>query len=387
MPSLLNPFETAEAVVGRVRREVERNALRARNGIKVATGYDAVPVGATPKDTVWTEDRCSLWRYRNDEVRYSPPLFICFSLISRSYILDLHTGNSFVEHLRDAGLDVFLLDFGVTEERDAQNTLEDYVDGYLPTAMRKALEISGAEELNVLGYCFGGDLTLLTLARHPELPVRSLTTIATPTDFTKMGLMTDVVRPGNLDVDELIDDSGNVPPNVIRQAFRVLKPTADLGKYANLLQNLESDSYLVAHRTMTQWTEDHIPFPGEAARQTVEQFVRKNGFMTDDITLGGEPVHLSDITCPFLNVVAERDHIVPVEAAAPLIDLVGSEDKDELRLQAGHIGLAVGKSAAKVTIPTIVEFLQKRSEELDEPVSNQVGSGRTALPAQQKESA
>ena len=57
---------------------------------------------------------------------------------------------------------------------------------------------------------------------------------------------------------------------------------------------------------------------------------------------------------------------MPVEAAAPLIDLVGSADKDELRLQAGHIGLAVGKTAAKVTIPTIIEFLQKRSEKLPE---------------------
>src|SRR4051794_23711095 len=362
-------------MVGRLRREAERNALRARNGIKLAAGLDRVPVGATPKDTVWTRDRCNLWRYRSDKIRYSPPLFITFSLISRSYILDLHPGNSFVEHLRDAGLDVFLLDFGVADERDAQNTLEDYVDGYLPTAMRRALEVSGADELNLIGYCFGGDLSLLTLARHPELPIRSLTCIATPVDFTKMGLMAEAVRPGNLEVDELIDDTGNVPPNVIRQAFRVLKPTADLSKYANLLQNLESDSYLVAHRTMSQWTNDHIPFPGAAARETVDQLVRRNGFMNDDVTLGGEPVHLSDITCPFLNVIAERDHIVPVEAAAPLIDLVGSKDKDELRLQAGHIGLAVGKTAAKVTIPTIIDFLQKRSEKVRSDGTDDVSEG------------
>src|SRR3954464_4573703 len=93
--SLLNPFAKAEALVGRIRREAERNALRARNGIKVATGIDSVPVGATPKDVLWTEDRCSLGRYRSEQVRWSPPLFICFSLISRSYILDLHPGNSF----------------------------------------------------------------------------------------------------------------------------------------------------------------------------------------------------------------------------------------------------------------------------------------------------
>ena len=124
------------------------------------------------------------------------------------------------------------------------------------------------------------------------------------------------------------------------------------------------------------------PVPGAAARQTVEQLVRKNGFVTDELTLGGEPVHLSDITCPFLNVVAERDHIVPVEAAAPLIDLVGSEDKDELRLRPGTSAWPSARTAAKVTIPTIIEFLQKRSEELDQPASTR-GSAR-AEPAERK---
>jgi len=48
--------------------------------------------------------------------------------------------------------------------------------------------------------------------------------------------------------------------------------------------------------------------------------------------------------------------------AAPLIDLVGTPEPEELRLSAGHVGLIAGRSAAKVTIPTIVEFLQRRSD-------------------------
>ena len=65
---------------------------------------------------------------------------------------------------------------------------------------------------------------------------------------------------------------------------------------------------------------------------------------------------------PFLTVRATRDHIVPEASAAPLIDLVGSPDKHELRLDAGHVGLLVGRAAAKTTIPTIIEFLIERSE-------------------------
>ncbi len=346
----------------RVRKEVERNALRARNGIKLAAGLDQPPVGTTPKDVVWQRDRVQLWRYRNDKVTHSPPLFITFSLVSRSYILDLRQGNSFVEHLLSAGFDVFLLDWGIADERDSGNTLEDYVDGYLPAGIDKAFEVSGADEVNLLGYCFGGVLTLLSLAHNPELPVRSLTTIATPVDFEGMGLFSDMFRGSRLEVDDVVDDTGNVPPSVMRQSFRVLKPTAEAAQYATLLENMWNDEYMLAYQTMTHWSNDHIPFPGATARQTVDMLVRQNGFVNDSVRLAGKPVSLKNITCPFLNVVAQRDHIVPADAANPLIDLVGSEDRHELKLDAGHIGLAVGKTAAKVTIPQIIEFLQRRSE-------------------------
>jgi polyhydroxyalkanoate synthase len=80
------------------------------------------------------------------------------------------------------------------------------------------------------------------------------------------------------------------------------------------------------------------------------------------LALAGDPVHLSDITLPFLTVRANRDHIVPSDASAPLLDLVGSEDKQELRLDAGHMGLVVGRTAARTTVPKIIDFLRGRSE-------------------------
>ncbi len=84
--------------------------------------------------------------------------------------------------------------------------------------------------------------------------------------------------------------------------------------------------------------------------------------VTDRLTIGGDPVHLDDIRVPFLAVRATRDHIVPPDAAAPLIDLVGSPDKHELCLDAGHMGLVVGRTAAKTTVPTIIDFVRRRSD-------------------------
>jgi polyhydroxyalkanoate synthase len=358
-----------QAVLERVRRDVERNALRARNGIKLVAGVDRPGVGQTPKDVVWQRGRSQLWHYRNTPddyggVRYKPPLLVVFSLISRSFILDLTPGNSFIEQLLRAGFDVYMVDWGVPDERDAQNRLEDYVDDYIPAAVERVLELSVSDELNLFGYCFGGDLALLYAAHHPEAPLRSLTVLATPVDFQRMGPMSDIFRVGGLEVDDVLDENGNVPPQVVVQGFRTLKPTAEVSRYVTLWEKLWSDDYVAAYQAMTGWSDDHIPFPGAAARETTQMLVRDNGMVNDRLTVGGDPVHLRDIRLPFLTVRAEKDHIVPPDATAPLIDLVGSEDKHELRLDAGHMGLVVGRTAAKTTVPTIIDFLRGRSDEV-----------------------
>ena len=72
------------SAVDRVRREIERNALRARNGIRLAAGVARPDLGGqTPKDIVWRAGRSELWRYRHDAISVSPPLLIIYSLFNR----------------------------------------------------------------------------------------------------------------------------------------------------------------------------------------------------------------------------------------------------------------------------------------------------------------
>jgi polyhydroxyalkanoate synthase len=287
-----------------------------------------------------------------------------FSLVSKSYILDLQPGNSFVEHLQSAGLDVFLLDWLPADERFAHERLDDYADLYIPEAVRRTLAAAGSQTVNLFGYCFGGVLALLYAAHHPDAPLRGLSVMATPVDFEKFDLGRELAREGRLPLEALLDENGNVPASTVRQLFRLLKPTGEVRQYATLLENVWKDDYVTAYQAMTGWSEDHVPFPGTAARQTLEMLVRDNGFMRDSIRLNGDLIRLRDIRFPMLTVLAERDHIVPEPVAAPLPDLVGSEENELLRLDAGHVGLIVGRTAAKVTIPRIIEFLTARSEPL-----------------------
>jgi polyhydroxyalkanoate synthase len=358
----VSPSLAPSDVMHRVERDVQRAVQRGRNGLRYAAGTSRPKVGQTPKDVVWRRHKAELWRYRNDDVRFRPPVVIVHSLVSRSYVLDLYPGNSAIAFLLGSGLDVFLLDWGVADEADAANTLETYADQAIPAAVAAACDAAGTDEVTLLGYCFGGVLSLLSCARHPELPVRNLVLMATPVDFTGMQAITGLVRDGRLDPEEIVEPTGNVPPEVVENAFRLLKPTAEVSQYATLWENLWNDEYMEGYQAMGQWTRDHVPFPGAAFRQTVEQLVRRNALVDGSLELGGERVDLGAIQCPVLNVVAERDHIVPLAAAEPVPRLVGSAEAEELRLAAGHVGLVAGRAAAKVTLPGIAGWIADHSE-------------------------
>ena len=263
---------------------------------------------------MWQRDKVQLWRYRSDQRAGGPPLILVHSLVNRSYIFDLVPGNSVVEVLLARGLDVYLVEWGIPDAADAHNSLETYCDDYLPEIVRRAIDISGADDANVLGYCFGGVLALLYAAGHPDDPIRSLVGLATPVDMTQMPAQLRFDR-GGVDPALVIDDTGNVPGTMIGNAIRSLTPMAELSSQMNFLANLWNDDYVAAHNAMTQWGNDQIPFAGAAFRQTASMLAHDNGFMSDRLTLGGRRVHLGDIRMPFLNVFGRKDHIVP--AAAP----------------------------------------------------------------------
>jgi polyhydroxyalkanoate synthase len=349
-------------VLDGVRREVERNLLRTRNGIRHLAGIDRARVGLTPKETVWTADRCQLWRYLNPAVRHRPPIVLVASLVSRSYVLDLRPQNSFVERLRDAGFDVFLVDFGIPDAVDSFNTLETYVDSYLAPAIDRAREEAGSEDVTVYGYCLGGLLALLTVAAHPELAVRNLVCMATPVDAEGMGGLVEALRSGRVEVDSLLDETGNIPASVISNAFRIRKPTADAVQYANLWENLWNHDFVEGYQAMAQWAHDHVPFPGATARQLADQFLRENALRTNTLRLGGRRVDLGAIRCQVCSVVAERDDIIPTAASAPLPDLLRNARCDVISISAGHVGLVMGRQAATTSMPAIIGWLRKHSE-------------------------
>ena len=297
-------------------------------------------------------------------VRYAQPLLIVTSLVSRSYILDLLPGSSAVEFLRAQGFDVYLLDWGIPDELDADNRLETYVDEYLPRAVDAVLRALALRRA-LDGRLLPRRRARRALRQRPSRRARAQPVLmATPVDYGEMGPMVAAMREGRLDPDDLIDETGNVPADVLYNGFFMLAPTTIVAQRATLLEHLWNDEFVKGFQAMAQWARDQVPFPGAAFRQVIDDLVRDNALMSGALWLGGREIDLGRTTANVLNAMAENDTVVPRAAAQPIAELVGRpERRHELLLPGGHVTFGTGRSAFKHTLPRLADWIAAHSDE------------------------
>jgi polyhydroxyalkanoate synthase len=112
---------------------------------------------------------------------------------------------------------------------------------------------------------------------------------------------------------------------------------------------------------MERWGNETLPLPGGYFRQTTHELMRKNALYEGTLRIGGRLVDLAKITVPLLHIVAQYDHIVPPACGQPLVERVGSRDKQEVMLPGGHVSIAAGPNAVKRMWPTLDSWLEGRS--------------------------
>ena len=351
-------------ILSRWQDEFQQMLLRTQKTIELTIDADDATVGQTAKDVVWQRGRTQLYHYRPlAPRRVATPVLMVHSLISKPYILDLYPGGSFIEFLLRQGFDVYMLDWGTPTDADRHLRLEDYVQKMIPTAVRRIAHDSPTGRVSIFGYCMGGLLTVLYASLHPRAPLDAVACLATPVDYSRMGLFSVWTDKRYFDVDALVDRVGNIPAEMMLRSFSMLKPASEFSpvRYISLWQNILNDRYVEQYRAFNKWTNDHIPFPGECFRQVTHDLQWDNKLIHDQLIIGGKPVRLSALKRPFLHVVASRDHIVPLESAAPLVELVGSTDKEQIVLDGGHVGIVAGRGAVKNLWPRVAQWLAEHS--------------------------
>ena len=333
-------------------------------GLEIIAEGARADTGQTPKEVIWTRNKAKLYHYEpGKEKKHRVPILLIYALVNRSYILDLMPGNSFVEHLLSEGFDVYMLDWGIPGKEDQEMSFENYVLDYMPRAVKKVLRNSGAEELTMFGYCMGGTLSVMYASLFPE-GLKNLVLLATPVDFTPedVGLYGIWFSDRYQDPDLVKDTFGNVPAPLAYTGTAMLRPITNyIGAYVPMWELLAKDKPMDSWAAMNKWANDPVPVPGATYKQWIEEFYQQNKLVKGEVKLRGREVDLSNITMPVLNLAGEKDHLCFLPQAEAVMELISSEDKEFVVLDAGHVGLVMGRGAREGLWPQTTDWLELRS--------------------------
>jgi polyhydroxyalkanoate synthase len=351
---------TAPDLLATARAEFDRAMQRNVKGLDYIT-TSGPKLGASVKDVLIERGTMRLYHYRPrvDDV-YRVPILLVMATTNRGYIFDMVPGQSLVEYLLDAGFDVFMLDWEAPRADEKKLAIEDYVLDFLPMAVARVQRETGEPDVSVIGYCFGGVLSLLWAALHPD-KLANLVTFTTPVDFSRMDMFQAWADRRFFDVDRLVDTFGNCPGDYLYTAFDLLRPGSKAAGQVRLIDNLHDDEFVKSFRMFDRWAADILPLAGEYFRQTTHQLMWENRLLHGTMTVDGHAIDLARITAPFLHVAAQHDHIVPTAASAPLLGMIGSTDKEEVVLKGGHVSLVAGGNAIRRLWPRLVQWLATRS--------------------------
>ncbi len=346
-----------------VTQEMLDYAKKLGEGMDTLSKLGPIETGVTPRDAVYAEDKLVLYRYRHPDGGrpLNPvPVLIVYALVNRPYMTDLQENRSLVRGLLDAGLDVYLIDWGYPDYADRYLALDDYINGYIDRCVDTICRQHQRERINLLGICQGGTFSLCYAATHVR-KVSNLVTMVTPVDFhTPDNMLSRWAQ--QIDVDLAVDAMGNVPGELLNWTFLTLKPFRLMTqKYVDTVDVLRDETAAKNFMRMEKWIFDSPDQAGEAFREFVKQFFQDNRLVNGTARVGDHAVKLDNLTMPVLNVYATEDHLVPPAASRALKDHVGTRDYTELAFRGGHIGIYVSGKAQKQVPPAIGAWLDDRT--------------------------
>ena len=278
------------------------------------------------------------------KVHERPMLFVP-PCINKYYILDLQPENSVIRYTVESGHRVFVVSWRNPDASLAAATWDDYIENGPITAIAQVQDITGAEQINTLGFCVGGTIlssALAVLAARGEQPAASMTLLTTLLDFSETGILDVFVDEGSVKLREMTIGAqapggpGLLKGKELATTFSFLRPN-------DLVWNYVVGNYLKGEAPppfdLLYWNGDATNLPGPMycwyLRHTyLENALRQPGA----VTVCGEALDLTKISCPVFIYASREDHIVPWQAAYKSTEVLsGSEHKTFVLGASGHI--------------------------------------------------
>lgn len=350
---LTNPAALKEAVRTRGRSLVDglRHAghdLRTNGGMpSMVDSRPFVPgetVAVTPGSVVFTNPIIELIQYQPTTAKVrARPLMIVPPQINKYYILDLAPGRSLVEHAVSQGYQVFMVSWRNPTPEHRDWDLSAYVAALIE-ASDAVLEITGQDDLNLLGVCAGG-ITSASLLGHlaaiDDGRVNSATFLVTVLDWEVPSTMGSLISGPTLETSRRQSAAkGVLEGDELNKVFAWLRPN-------DLVWNYWVNNYLMGKNPpafdVLAWNCDSTNLPAALHGDFLE-IAGTNG-LTEPGTIEvlDTPIDLGQVTCPAFVVGAVTDHITPWQGCYQTVNLLGGETEFVLSSQ-GHIQALVNPS-------------------------------------------
>jgi polyhydroxyalkanoate synthase len=257
------------------------------------------------------------------------PVVIVPSLINPAHVLDL-PGRSLMAHLESAGLNPLIIDWG-----DAPEPL-----GLASLVSERLVPLVNSlqQPVALLGYCLGGTLALALAA---QAPITRLALLATPWNFAGYGEgQRAALAQWWASAAPMAQTMGQLPIDLLQPAFWSLDPDGLAAKYVRLATANAHD--LADFVRLEDWANGGTPLSLAAAQDLAALYA----------TGQWDGVDAAAITAPIMDVIAGADRIVPPGAAVSTLS-IGTP----LRLDAGHVGMVVGRRAPQLLWQPLAEFM------------------------------
>jgi polyhydroxyalkanoate synthase len=296
-------------------------------------------MATTPGKVIFRNRLIELIQYEpTTKTVHSTPIMIMPPWINKYYILDLQPKNSMVKYLVEQGFTVFVVSWKNPDASMDEIAFEDYMD-LGPLAASDAIrDITGSATVNPMGYCIGGTLlitTLAWLATQGDNRFNSATFMVSMQDFAKVGDTAIFMGEDKIDfIEQQMMERGYLDSREMSNMFNLLRSNDLI--WANVVNN-----YLMGEKPpafdLLYWNSDGTRMCRAAHSWYLRNtYVENNLIVPGKITLKGQPIDLGNVTQDVYAVGAEKDHIVPWEAAWRITQLVKGDVRYVLA-SSGHI--------------------------------------------------
>jgi len=306
-------------------------------------------IATTEGDVVFENELIQLIQYKPLSAKVAERALVMVPpCINKFYILDLQPENSFVRHAVEQGQTVFMVSWRQVTEELGQVTWDDYIEKGVLEALDVACKISGAKEINALGFCVGGTLlasALAVRAARGKHDVTSLTLLATMLDFSDtgdIGLFVDEKAVATKE--QALAAGGVMPGKELAFAFSALRANDLVWSYVvnNYLKGRAPDAF-----DLLYWNSDSTNLPGPMYCWYVRNMYLENSLREPDrLSMCGIPVDLGSVNMPVYILATREDHIVPWKTAYGSTGLLGGDVRFVLGAS-GHIAGVINPAKKK----------------------------------------